>query len=92
MVFSVIRIDVDDFSTVFSEWLFERYEFTSTGAYSSVFYTLGYKSKNAISNIGPINVVFLLFFLSVVLQILFWSKTCLFFKCSRGYAIKAKKF
>jgi len=64
---AVIRVELFSFRREFDLWLLERFEFTTTGAYSTVFYTMGYESRNVISNIGPINAVFLLVFVSTVL-------------------------
>ena len=57
----MIRIDYFGFSGSFDDWLYEKYEFTSTGAFSSAFYTMGYSSRNVISNVGPINFIAVVF-------------------------------
>ena len=44
----VIRIDFFKFGDAFDKWLFDRYKFTSTSAYTSSYYTMGYTSRNVI--------------------------------------------
>lgn len=68
VIMEVIRLNFFNQRKAFDDWLFEKYEFTSTGVYNTAFYTMGYTSKNVISNIGTINVVFVtMFFLSILI-------------------------
>ena len=92
MYMSIIKMNFFGTKDTFSDWLFEKYEFTSSGAFSSAFYTMGYTSKNVIANIGPINYIFLAVFFCIGLQILFLPKACMHFDCTKGKALRAKKF
>ena len=55
---SITKMDFFDARDRFNDWLFENFVFTSSGAYNSIFYTMGYTSKNVIANVGPINYIF----------------------------------
>ena len=88
----MIRIDYFGFSGSFDDWLYEKYEFTSTGAFSSAFYTMGYSSRNVISNVGPINFIAVVFLSTVAFfQIICLPKSCKFFECSKKIATRVKK-
>ena len=88
----VIRMDFFKFGDTFDKWLFNRYEFTSTSAYTSSYYTMGYTSRNVIQNIGPINCVFLAFFVLISLQLLFWPRQCRFFNCTKKCTMRIKRY
>ena len=92
MIMTVTRCDFFNIKFYIDKWLFDNWEFTSTGAYSTFFYTMQYESRNVVSNIGPINVIFLLVSITIVLQVIFLPKVCLFFKCSRGLTLRVKKW
>ena len=91
MLMKVIRVDYFDMKSKFDDWLFNKYDFTSTGALSSKFYTMEYISRNVLSNVGPINIVLLFFFGTLLLQIVFWHKSCVHFDCTRKTALKVKR-
>ena len=67
MLMDMIRIDIYGWKDRFDIWLFEKYNFTTTQSLSSSYFTMGYKSRNVVSNVGPLNGVILLFFLCVVI-------------------------
>ena len=91
MLMKVVRLDLFEARKDFDDWLYTKYDFTSSGAFSSVFYSMGYLSRNTASNIGPVNYLLIFFLVSIALQILFWPKTCVFFSCSRPCALRIKK-
>ena len=92
MYMNIIKMDFFGVKDTFNDWLFEQYEFTSSGAFNSVFYTMGYTSKNSIANIGPINYICIAVFVCILIQIIFLPKACMHFDCTRGMAIRGKKF